>query len=98
MCNSASQLKEKSQGGLTLEGGPWGNLLMDGFMANGRIPLYFALFILFLEEEIATHSSILAWRIPWTGSLVGFCPWGCRVGHDRCDLAPAAAYFSELAN
>ena len=67
MCNSASQLKEKSQGGLTLEGGPWGNLLMDGFMANGRIPLYFALFILFLEEEMATHSSILAWRIPWTG-------------------------------
>ena len=26
-----------------------------------------------LEEEKATHSSILAWRIPWTVS-----PWGCK--------------------
>ena len=25
-----------------------------------------------LEEEMATHSSILAWRIPWTESLVGY--------------------------
>ena len=24
-----------------------------------------------LEEDVATHSSVLAWRIPWTGSLVG---------------------------
>ena len=24
-----------------------------------------------LEEEIATHSSILAWRIPWTGEPGG---------------------------
>ena len=29
-----------------------------------------------LEEEMATHSSILAWRIPWTRSLVGYSPWG----------------------
>ena len=30
-----------------------------------------------LEEEMATHPSILAWRIPWTEeSLVGYSPWG----------------------
>ena len=29
-----------------------------------------------LEEEMATHSSILAWRIPWTRSLVCYSPWG----------------------
>ena len=29
-----------------------------------------------LEEEIATHSSVLAWRIPGTGSLVGCHLWG----------------------
>ena len=30
-----------------------------------------------LEKEIATHSSILAWRIPSPrGSLVGCCLWG----------------------
>ena len=28
-----------------------------------------------LEKEIATHSSILAWRIPQR-SLVGYSPWG----------------------
>ena len=35
-----------------------------------------------LETEMATHSSVLAWRIPGTQSLVGCRPWGCRVGHD----------------
>ena len=29
-----------------------------------------------LEKEMATHSSILAWRIPWTEELVGYSPWG----------------------
>ena len=29
-----------------------------------------------LEKEIATHSSILAWRIPWTEELVGYSSWG----------------------
>ena len=28
-----------------------------------------------LEEEMATHSSILAWRIPWTEELAGYSPW-----------------------
>ena len=36
-----------------------------------------------LVEGTATHSSILAWRIPRTGSLVGYSPWGLkRIGHD----------------
>ena len=25
---------------------------------------------------MATHSSILTWKIPWTGSLAGYSPWG----------------------
>ena len=29
-------------------------------------------------EGMATRSSILAWRIPWTEELVGFSPWGCE--------------------
>ena len=29
-----------------------------------------------LEKGMATHSSILAWEIPW--SLVGYRPWGCK--------------------
>ena len=29
-----------------------------------------------LEEEMATHSSILAWRIPWTEEPGGYSPKG----------------------
>ena len=28
--------------------------------------------------EMTTHSSILAWRIPWTRSLADCSPWGCK--------------------
>ena len=36
-----------------------------------------------LEEEMATHSSVLAWRIPGTGESGGLPPIGShRVGHD----------------
>ena len=36
-----------------------------------------------LEEEMATHSSILAWRIPWTGEPGRLHPVAFhRVGHD----------------
>jgi len=27
---------------------------------------------------MATHSSILAWRIPWTEELSSYSPWGCK--------------------
>ena len=36
-----------------------------------------------LEEEMATHSSILAWKIPWTDKTGGLHSTGSqRVGHD----------------
>ena len=45
-----------------------------------------------LEKEMATHSSILAWRIPGTGEPGGLPSLGShRVGHDWSDLAAAAA-------
>ena len=28
------------------------------------------------EKEMETHSSILAWKIPWTEESVGYSPWG----------------------
>ena len=44
-----------------------------------------------LEKEMATHSSILAWRIPGTGEPGGLLSMGShRVGHDWSDLAVAA--------
>ena len=31
-----------------------------------------------LEKEMATHSNILAWGIPWTEEPVGYSPSGCK--------------------
>ena len=45
-----------------------------------------------LEKEMATHSSVLAWRIPGTREPAGLPSMGShRVGHDWSDLAAAAA-------
>ena len=45
-----------------------------------------------LEKEMATHSSVLAWRIPGTAEPGGLPSLGShRVGHDWSDAAAAAA-------
>ena len=45
-----------------------------------------------LEKEMATHSSVLAWKIPGTEELGGLLSLGShRVGHDWSNLAAAAA-------
>ena len=45
-----------------------------------------------LEKEMATHSSVLAWRIPGAGEPGGLMSMGShRVGHNWNDLAAAAA-------
>ena len=47
-----------------------------------------------LEKEMATHSSVLAWRIPGMGEPDGLLSVGShRVGHDWSDLAAAAIQF-----
>ena len=35
-----------------------------------------------LEKKMATHSSILAWKIPWMEEPVGYSPWG----HKELDM------------
>ena len=45
-----------------------------------------------LEKEMATHSSVIAWKIPGTGEPGGLQSMGLhRVGYDWSDLAAAAA-------
>jgi len=53
-----------------------------------------------LEKEMATHSSVLAWRIPETGEPGGLPSLGShRVGHDWSDFAAAAAAgFFEISS
>ena len=48
-----------------------------------------------LEKEMATHSSVLTWRIPGMGELGGLPSMrSSRVGHDWSDLAVAVAVTS----
>ena len=44
-----------------------------------------------LQEEMATHSSILAWRIPWTEEPGGLESMGSqRIRHDLATEHPQA--------
>ena len=60
-----------------MDGGAWWAAVHG--VAEGRTRLSdFTLTFHFhaLEKEMATHSSVLAWRIPGTGDLVGYRLWG----------------------
>ena len=43
-----------------------------------------------LEKEMATHSSILVWKIPRTEEPAGYSPWG----HKELDMTEAAEHTS----
>ena len=72
-----------------MDGGVW-KASVHG-VAKSRIRLSnFTFTFLFhaLEKEMATHSSVLAWRIPGMGEPSGLPSMGVhRVGHDLSDLA-----------
>ena len=74
-----------------MDGGAW---WVHG-VANSRTRLSnftFTFHFHALEKEMATHSSVLAWRIPGTGKPGGLPSTGShRVGHDWSNLAAAAA-------
>ena len=53
-----------------------GSVIVFYFISPGK-------YITFLEKEMATHSSVLAWRIPGTRESGGLPSLGShRVGHD----------------
>ena len=43
-----------------------------------------------LEKGMATHSGLLAGRIPWTESLAGYSPWG----HKELDTTETSSFNS----
>ena len=75
-----------------MDGGAW-KAAVHG-VAEGRTWLNDFTFIFHfhaLEKEMATHSSVLAWRIPGTGEPGGLPSMGShRVRHDWSNLAAAA--------
>ena len=70
-------LPGKSHGQRTLVGcSPWGCKMSD---MTEQLHFHFPA----LEKEMATHSSVLAWRIPGTGEPGGLPSMGShKVGHD----------------
>ena len=84
----------------TMDGGAW-SAAVHG-VAKSRTRLSdFTLTSHFhaLEKEMATHPSVLAWRIPGTGEPDGLPSMGShKVGHDRSDLAAAAAQTQHRPN
>ena len=69
-----------------MDGGAW-RAAVHG-VAEGRTRLSgftFTFHFHALEKEMATHSSVLAWRIPGTGSLLGCRLWG----HTESDTTEA---------
>ena len=73
-----------------MDGGAW-KAAVHG-VAEGRTRLSDSTFTFHaLEKEMATHSSVLAWRISGTGEPGGLPSMGShRVRHDWSDLAAAA--------
>ena len=65
------------------------------FMRSHFHNVFFLQFFLriVLEKAMATHSSVLAWRLPGMGEPGGLPSMGShRVGHDGSDLAAAAVF------
>ena len=60
-----------------MDGGAWWAAVHGVAKSQTRLSDFtFTFHVPALEKEMATHSSILAWRIPGTGSLVGCHLWG----------------------
>ena len=57
-----------------MDGGAWWAAVHG--VTKSQTQLTFTFHFHALEKEMATHSSVLAWRIPGTGSLVGCRLWG----------------------
>ena len=76
-----------------MDGGAWKAVLHGVVKSRTRLSDFsFTLHFHTLEKEMATHSSILAWRIPGTEEPSGLPSMGShRVGHNWSDLAAAAA-------
>ena len=49
-----------------------------------------------LEKEMATHSGILAWRIPWAEEPGGYSLWGCKESDVTEQLAHTLSLSSWL--
>ena len=82
--------------GKPMDGGAWWVAVHGVARSQTRLSDFTFTFLFHaLEKEMATHSSVLAWRIPGTAGPGGLPSMGShRVGHDWRNLAAAAAACS----
>ena len=75
-----------------MEGGAWWAAVHGAAESRTRLSDFtFTFHFHALEKEMATHSSVLVWRIPGTGEPGGLMSMGLhKVGHDLRDLVAAA--------
>ena len=83
-----------------MDGGAWWAAVHGVTKSRTRLSDFtFTFHLHALEKEMATHSSVLAWRIPGTGEPGGLPSMGsCRVRHDWSDLAAAVGGELTLKN
>ena len=81
-----------------MDGGAWWAAVHGVAKSRTRLSIFtFTFHFHALEKEMATHSSVLAWRIPGTGEPHRLLSMGShRVRHDWSDLAAAAAATEQI--
>ena len=84
---------------IPMDGGAWWAAVHGVAKSQTRLSDFpFTFHFHALEKEMATHSSVLAWRIPGMGKPGGLPSMGShRVRHDWSDLAAAAASLAKVA-
>ena len=86
-------LRDTPESGVSVSCPCWNKLLQTWWLKQHKC----LLLEVWTEKSMATHSSVLAWRISGTGEPGGLPSMGShRVGHDWSDLAAAAAAAAEV--
>ena len=81
-----------------MDRGAWGAVVLGVAKSWTRLSDFtFTFHFRALEKEMATHSSVIAWRIPGTGEPGGLPSMEShRVGHNRRNLAAAVIVLDSL--
>ena len=77
-----------------MDGGAWWAAVHGVAKSRARLSDFtFTFHFHALEKEMATHSSILAWRIPWTGELWWAAVYGVAQNWTRLKRRSSSSIF-----